>query len=175
MAITSPKELNKSLRRLLKENAELKRLAQKSGRAFFGLNEEQLLKKLRGETSHSPFFSASVIDQIGSPGSPGFLLTNYFNPDPFAYLCSTTIFFGLTMFASDIPSAVAARDPRWPCFSKEVTVLSPGQTAGSQFTFTVPLCPKGTYFCSALLWEWNSVHGFSKPLEIQGPMGMTVR
>ena len=86
MAPKSETEVKAALKRLLEEIDVLKEQARKRGCAFAALSEEQLTRKLRGETSHSPFFTAAAWDQFTNSGSPSFFLANYFNPDPQTYL-----------------------------------------------------------------------------------------
>jgi len=155
MALRSEAELKKALERLLKETEELKERAQKRGFAFASLNEEQLTRKLRGETSKSPFFTAQAWDQFASPGSPCFFLGNYFNPDPQVYLCFVTIFFGLAGLETNITSALTTRDTQWPYLSTELVTLSSNEIGVADIKYTVPFAPKGTYIGNAVLWQWS--------------------
>ena len=155
MAPKSDAEVKKALKRLLKENEELKKRAQKRGSAFAGLSAKQLTRKLRGETSNSPFFTGQAWDQFASPGSPCFFLANYFNPDPGVRLCFVTIFFGLGNLDPDIASALAARDTAWPYVSTELVILNTDETGIADITYPVPFGPKGTYIGNAVLWEWT--------------------
>jgi hypothetical protein len=154
MALKSQTEIKKALKQILKERDELKAQAKKRGCEFVSLSPQQLTRKLRGETSNSPFFTAQAWDQFASPGSPCFFLANYTNPDPQVRLCFVTIFFGLTNLVPDVASALAARDSAWPYLSTELTIVSPGETGVANFTYPVPFGPKGTYIGNALLWAW---------------------
>jgi hypothetical protein len=160
MAMTSEAEVNKALKRILKSLEVMKKQAQERGHAFVGLSREQLIRKLRGETSNSPFFTGHAWDQLTNSGSPSFYLTNYFNPDPVAHVCFVSLFFGLAHLEPDLSSAIAARDTRWPCVSTELAVIGPGELGVAEFTYTVPFAPRGTYFGNSLLWR----HGLSEPV-----------
>lgn len=155
----SEAEVKKQLKRLLKEIEPRKEQAQKQGRGFFSLNEEQLIRKLRGETSNSPFFTAFEWDTFTTAGSRSYLLANYFNPDPQTYVVFTTLFFGLADLNPDINSAIAARDTRWPYVSTELVVLSSNEIGIAEFEFTVPYAPKGTYFINTVLWQSRVFEG----------------
>ena len=154
MGLKSDADVKKALERLLKDNDELKDRAEKRGFAFASLNTEQLTRKLRGETSNSPFFTAQAWDQFASPGSPCFFLANFFNPDPQPQLCFVTVFFGLAAVEADITSALAARDTHWPYISTELIILNTGETGVADLKYPVPFRPKGTYIGNAVLWQW---------------------
>lgn len=154
MAKKAQAEVKKALKRLLREKAELKARAKERGCEFAGLSAQQLTRKLRGETSKSPFITAQAWDQFASPGSPCFFLANYFNPDPVVHLCFVTIFFGLGNLEADIASALTVRDTQWPYVSTELTIVGTDETGIANIVYPVPFAPKGTYIGNAVLWEW---------------------
>jgi hypothetical protein len=155
MALKTETEMREALIRLLEQIEALREKARERNRAFDSPSEEQLAKKLRGETTNSPFFIALEWDQFTNAGSPSFFLANYVNPDPQIRFCFVTIFFGLAFLNGDISSAIAARDVRWPYVSTEIVFLDPNATGVGEFTLMVPYVTKGTYFGNFVLWGWN--------------------
>jgi hypothetical protein len=175
MARRTDMEIREELERLLEEVEVFKEKAQKRGCAFASLSEEELVKKLRGETSNSPFFTSWAWDQLTNSGSPSFYLANYHNPDPQTRLCFVTIFFGLAHLEPNVSAALAARDTRWPCVSTELTVLPPGGTGVADFKYFVPYAPKGTYFGNAILWEMNFTEPVGTLFDRTGPFYVTLK
>jgi hypothetical protein len=159
MALKTETEVRQALERLNKEIEVLKEQARERGRAFGSRSEEQLVKKLRGETSNSPFFTGWSWDQFTNSGSPSFFLANYFNPDPQVRFCFATIFFGLAFLDADISSAIEARDTRWPFVSTEIVFLDPNATGIAEFILQVPYVTKGTYYGNFALWDWDPAGG----------------
>jgi hypothetical protein len=155
MVKKSEAEVKKELKRLLAEIKVRKEQAEKLGRAFVSPSEEQLIRKIRGETSNSPFFFIQEWDSFTTAGSRCYYIANYTNPDPGLRLCFVTMFFGLAHLDPDINSAIGARDTRWPFVSTQLTLLQPGETGIAEFDYTVPYVPKGTYFGNTVLWGWN--------------------
>jgi hypothetical protein len=63
------------------------------------LSAEELKKKIRGETSKSPFIYAQSWVSGTSPGATAYYTVHVSNPDPVAYFpFYATIFFGLGNF-----------------------------------------------------------------------------
>jgi|SRR5580765_4713948 len=150
----SDSDVKKEAKQLLKKIEIEKKRAEKLGHEFRGLSEEELILKIRGETSNSPFYIINSWNSFTTAGSRSYYLSNFFNPDPQTRLCFETMYFGLSSLNPDINSAISARDTRWPCVSSELTILAPGETGIGEFIFTVPYVPKGTYFINTVLWEW---------------------
>lgn len=151
----SDREVKKEAKRLLKMIEAQKKRAEKLGHNFIGLSEEELIFKIRGETSNSPFYFIRAWDRFTKAGLRSWYIANYKNPDPRQRLCFVTMFFGLSAINPDINSAISARDTRWPFVSTELTILDPGGIGVALFNFEVPYVPKGTYFINTVLWEWN--------------------
>lgn len=175
MAEKSGTDIDQALKRILQGIEEMEDQARKRGCAFARLSEDELVKKLRGETSNSPFFTSWSWDQLTNSGSPSFYLANYHNPDPQVRLCFVTIFFGLAHLEPDVSAAIAARDTRWPYVSTELTVVDPGGTGVADFKYLVPYAPKGTYFGNALLWEMNFTQPVGTFFDRPGPFYVTLK
>jgi hypothetical protein len=144
--------IKEELEQVLQKIETLKQNAQEQGAAFESLTEEQLIQKLRGETSESPFFFFTAWDQFSHPGGRSYHLANYWNPDPDPKTLSVTMFVGLGVFDPEISSAIMMRDTRWPSVSTRRAFLANGEVGEALFSFPVPLATKGTYFGTVLLW-----------------------
>jgi hypothetical protein len=139
----------------LKEQIEaLKERAREHGQAFSSLNEEQLTKKVKGETSKSPFIYAQSWISGTTPGSTANYTVYVHNPDPTAYFpFYVTIFFGLGNFFA-VDQGWIGRDKRWPEFSSDRTFFPANSDLSFSFTYTVPLgVPLGTYNGNSVLWR----------------------
>jgi hypothetical protein len=145
--------LREELDRLVEQRETLRERARRRGCEFVGLDDEELLRKLRGETSNSPFFSAYAWDQFTNAGSESFILANYFNPDPVSYTCVVSLFFGVPL-GPDVSSEIRGRDMRWPIFSTAVVGLDPSELGIADIKCRVPFVSRGTYFGTAVLWNW---------------------
>jgi hypothetical protein len=121
-------------------------LARERGLAFSSLDEEQLGRKVRGETANSPFIYAQSWTSGTAQGSPASYTVYVSNPDPDGYFpFYGTIFFGLGNF-SPIEEAWSGRDDRWPALSSDRTFLAAGATTNFQFDYTTPTgVTPGTY------------------------------
>ncbi|MBI2866912.1 MAG: hypothetical protein HYX97_01095 [Chloroflexi bacterium] len=143
------------VKKLLKEIARLKQEAEKQGLMFQSLSEEELLRKVRGKSSHSPFISSWSWKNLTSAGSTTYLNVWAFNPDSFAWhTVFLSMFFGPPNFFDDIAQAWLHRDTRWPelstgPFSIPAGAISPGQN----FTFAAASVPSTTYHGLATLWR----------------------
>ena len=74
----------------------LRNLARERGLAFSALTDEQLVRKVRGETANSPFIFAQAWTSGTTPGSAATYPASVQNPDPTGYFpVYMTIFFGL--------------------------------------------------------------------------------
>lgn len=153
-------EVKREVAQLKEEIEALRERAREQGQAFSALDEEQLTKKVRGETSKSPFIYAQGWTSGTSPGSAAQYTVYVRNPDPTAYFpFYVTIFFGLGNFF-DIGQAWIGRDKRWPEFSSDRTYLSANSNQSFAFSYTVPTgLPLGTYNGNSVLWEgeWHDV------------------
>jgi hypothetical protein len=145
----------------LKKKIEiLKEQARERGQAFSSLEEEQLTRKVRGETSKSPFIYAQGWTSGTTPGSAANYTVYVHNPDPSGYFpVYVTIFFGLGNFF-EAGQAWSGRDKRWPEFSSDRTFLSANSDHSFSFSYTVPSgLPLGTYNGNSVLWrgDWHDI------------------
>ena len=79
------KEIRQEVEQLLEEIARLKEEAQQEGLAFSSLSEEELVKKVRGESSNSPFIIMESYASRICPESPANYRVWSRNPDPGGY------------------------------------------------------------------------------------------
>ena len=140
--------------------AVLKEQAREQGQAFSALDEEQLIKKIRGETSNSPFIFGQGWTSGATPGSAASYTVHVRNPDPNGYFpVFVTIFFGLgNFFSADL--AWSGRDKRWPEFSSDRTFFPANSDRSFTFNYTVPSgLPLGTYNGNSVVWrgEWHDI------------------
>jgi hypothetical protein len=139
MARNSAEEVRKEVERRSEEIAALAQLAQQRGLSFQGLTKEELERKVKGETSKSPYIYGESWTSSTTIGGPAYYQPNVSNPDPNQYFpVYVTIYFGLGNFADDIAEAVAGRDTRWPYVSSATAVLAPNGTMNPMFRYTRP-------------------------------------
>jgi hypothetical protein len=150
----SEAEIQNELKRRLEEIEVLKQQALQRGLAFTSPSEEELAKKIRGESGKSPYIYAQGWTSGTTPGSPASYQVWFANPDPGGYYpVFVTIFFGLANFASDISEGFDARDFSWPYVSSASTFLAAGATGSASFSYTTPMVSRGTYLGNAVLWN----------------------
>jgi len=143
----------------LKQQIEvLKERARELGRAFASLDEDQLTKKVKGETSNSPFMFAQSWTSGAPPGSPAVYAVSVRNPDPNGYFpVYATIFFGLGNFFG-VDQAWVGRDRRWPEFSSDRIFFPANSDHTFSFNYTVPSgLPLGTYNGNSVIWRGNFI------------------
>jgi hypothetical protein len=159
VARKSEKEVKDEVQRRLEEIGHLKEHAQQQGLAFSSATEEQLAKKIRGETAKSPYIYSQSWTSGTTSGSAASYRVWVANPDPTAYFpVYVTVFFGLANFFDDLSEALDARDGRWPYLSSPRTFLTAGGTMSPVFNYTTPTgVPAGTYLGNAVLWagDWH--------------------
>lgn len=145
----------------LKEEIEVqKEQAREQGRAFSSLSDDELINKVRGESSNSPFIYSQSWTSGTTPGSAANFTAYVRNPDPSGYYpVYVTIFFGLGNFF-DADQAWIGRDRRWPEFSSDRTSIPANSSHSFSFGYTVPTgLPLGTYNGNLVLWrgQWLDV------------------
>jgi hypothetical protein len=155
MARKSATAVKEELKQRLEEIEVRREQALSRGLAFASPTEEQLTKKIRGESGNSPYFYFESYTSGTYAGTPAYYQGGFANPDPGYHSAFVTIFFGLANFAADISEGFDARDSAWPYVSAEPVYLSPGGTGTATFNYTVPNVSKGTYLGNAVLWEVN--------------------
>jgi hypothetical protein len=146
-------DVRAEVQRLLEEIERRREEHQGEGVAFAALNEEQLTKKIRGETSNSPFFCLQSWLSTAAPGAPAWVEFEYWNPDPRTWNHCVTIFFGLANFAPDLTAATAGRHTAWPYISDRPTNVGTGQLGSARFDYTTPMVERGTYLGNGVLWQ----------------------
>jgi hypothetical protein len=151
----SDREVKAEVERRLEEIAELREQAHGQALAFSAATEEQLSKKIRGETGNSPYIYAQSWTSGTSGGTTAYYWQWVANPDAtYYYPVFTTIFFGLANFLADVGEALDARDTRWPYVSSDGVSLPAGGTLNPKFSYTTPVgLPHGTYLGNAILWR----------------------
>lgn len=134
--LRSEDEARKIAARLLEEIEFLRQEAAERGERFEALTREQLLGKIKGETSKSPFFFAQSWGAAPRGGSTTY--TAYVsNPDPNGYGGSELLghlFFGPSNFIGSSDLALTAIDPRFPHYYQSCAMAA-GSTA--KLTFTI--------------------------------------
>lgn len=153
-------EVKREVAQLKEEIKVLKELALEHGLAFSSLGDDEIIQKVRGQASNTPFIYAQSWTSGSSPGSTASYTVHVRNPDPNGYFpVYVTIFFGLgNLFDADL--AWTGRDTRWPEFSSERTFLTANSNHRFSFSYTVPLgLPLGTYNGNSVLWrgQWHDV------------------
>ncbi len=148
------KEIRKEARKLTEEIESLRERAREKGLAFACLSEEELVKKIKGETSNSPYIYAQSWTSGGSPGSSASYTVYISNPDPTSYFpLYASICFGLGNVV-DVADAWNGRDTRWISVSSDRTFMAAGATANFTFNYNVPSgVETGTYNGNTVVWQ----------------------
>ncbi len=155
----SDQEVKEELERRLEEIEVLKQQAQRQGLAFSAPSREQLEKKIRGETSNSPYIYSMSWTSGTLLGNPAYFQVWMANPDPTAYgPVFVSVFFGVANFFDNIADGIIARDQRWPYLSSPDFNLLAGGTATQLFNYTTPsTVQRSTYLGNVVLWR-NEYH-----------------
>jgi hypothetical protein len=135
----SEEEVRQEVEQRLREIELLREEAQQRGLSFHSLSEEKLARKIRGESSSSPygFALAWVSDTIR--GYPAYYEVNISNPDGIGYYpLFVTVFFGAANFLDDIGEGISGRDTQWPFLTSYPFGLAPGATVKKTFNYTTP-------------------------------------
>lgn len=153
------KDIKQEVERILEEIDILKEKARQRGLSFRSLTKEELVKKIRGESSNSPFYYSQAWVSGTSRGGPANFRVWIHNPDNrYYHFLYVSIFFGVANFLDDIGEGLNGRDTRWPYLSTESFSLSPGASTSIALDYTVPTdVPLSTYMGNSVLWEgkWN--------------------
>ncbi len=160
MANVSEKEVKIELSKRLDEIELFKKEAQMKGLEYSVLTEEELVKKIKRETSRSPYIYMQSWTSGTSPGSPANYTVYISNPDPSGYYpMFISIFFGVANFLDDIGEGLGSRrDINWPYISTEPFSLASGATANKTFNYTTPSgVALGTYLGNSIVWrgQWH--------------------
>lgn len=155
MAGKTDEEVRQEVQQRLQEIELLRQEAQLRGLAFSAPSEEELARKIAGETAQSPYVSgqgwSSTVPQGGSASYTVYVA----NPDANGYFpLFATIFFGMANFLGDIGVGPAGRNPEWPYISSPPFSLAAGASTNQAFSYQVPSgIPLGTYTGNAVLWR----------------------
>lgn len=153
MARKTAAATKEELKRRLEEIEVVKEQALRRGLAFASPSEEDLTKKIRGESANSPYFYYESWTSGTTAGTPAYYQAGFANPDPGGHYTFVTIFFGLANIAADISEGFDARDSAWPYVSAEPVYLAPSATGTATFNYTTPPVTRGTYLGNAVLWQ----------------------
>jgi hypothetical protein len=124
---------------LLHKIEHLRQRAKERGERFEALTEKELMNKITGKTSKSPYIWGQSWGSVVPGGSMTY--TAYVNnPDPTGYSGTWLfgyLFFGPANFIVDRGLALNSIDDRFPHFLQECTVAAASDTTMS-FTIEVP-------------------------------------
>jgi hypothetical protein len=149
------RDVKEELDRRLEEIELLRQQAQQQGLAFSAPTKEQLEKKIRGETSNSPYITSMAWTSGAPRGSAATFQVNFSNPDASGYYpVFASVFFGVANFFDNIADGFIGRDDRWPYLSSPPTNLSSGATGSASFNYTTPsVVAPSTYLGNVVLWR----------------------
>lgn len=155
MAQEDDQAVRQEVERRLQEIQLLEQEAKDQGRRSRFLREEELARKVRGESSASPYiFGAAWYSPVPLGGSAG-VRVYVANSDPtsFSYLLVTLFFDGVSNFLSDIGLGPAGRNLEWPYSSTPPFSLASGSTSAQSFPYNIPTgIMLGTYIGNVILW-----------------------
>lgn len=153
------KEVRQEVDQRLREIALLKEEIQHQGLVFSCLNESQLTRKVKGESSKSPYIYAQGWTSGTTPGSAAVYTVYIANPDPASYYpMFVSIFFGVANFLDDIGAGLSGRDTRWPYLSTAPFSLAAGATTSKTFNYITPAgIALSTYMGNSVVWrgDWH--------------------
>ena len=159
MAEKSEQDINREVEQRLQEIELLREEAQQQRLRFASLSEEELMKRIRGESSESPYFYAAAWTGGLLDGTPRGTAINYTayigNPDPTPYYpVFMSIFFGAASFVNDIGEALSGKDTRLPYPSTPPFSLAALANVTKTITFAIPTnVPPSTYIGNTILWR----------------------
>lgn len=153
----SEEDIKKDREKILSELELFEREAKGQGLTFSRLTDEQIVRKLRGETANSPFITGQGWTSGTQPGTTASYSVTIFNPDPVGYYpLFVSIFFGLFNFlpTEDVGESIAGYLPAWPYMSTQPFSLANGTSVNKSFSYITPTTmPKSTYTGNAVLWR----------------------
>ena len=155
------KEIERKAEKLLSEIAAFEKKAKEEGLEFTSLSKREIIDKLLGKTSRSPFIYFQLWNPSGHPGQTRLYRVGIHNPDDFtqAWLC-VSVFFGIANFLPDIGVGLCGRFHQWPVLSSKYFSLSAGSSTTKDFNYTIPNnAPLTTYPGNSVLWQccWYDV------------------
>jgi hypothetical protein len=159
MAVISDKDLKIELSKRMEEIELIVHEARMKGLEYSVLTEAELVRKIKRETSKSPYIYGQSWTSGTHPGSPANYNVYISNPDPGGYYpMFVSIFFGLANFLDDIGDGLGGRNTDWPYISTEPFSLASGATATKTFNYTTPAgAALGTYLGNSIVWrgQWH--------------------
>jgi hypothetical protein len=155
----SPVAAEQLAERILAELEHFTRKAAARKQEVALLSKPALIRKLRGQTSHSPFISSISWNPVGARGSTISAAVGVVNPDPNTYLASELFahaFWGPGNVLTDLDSFILSADPAFPRFAVGIQAApNPPLSFGS---IDIPLptaVAAGTYLTNWLLFLRN--------------------
>jgi len=147
--------VTEEVERRLEEIELLRRQADQQGLAFSAPSKEQLERKIRGETSNSPYIYSMSWTSGTTPGSPAYYQLWMSNPDPVGYYpVFVSVYFGVANFFDNIADGIIGRDDRWPSMGSPPFALAAGTTATQAFNYTTPASvQRSTYLGNSIVWR----------------------
>jgi hypothetical protein len=161
MTNKSEQDINDEIAQRVREIELLERVARDQGMAFSALNEEQVARKVRVQSTGTPYIYAQAWISGTSPGSSAFYSVYVSNPDPVSYYpVFFSIYFGVANYLDSQPFGQAAAhgnfngDTRWPYMTSRPFGLASGATHNETFNYTTPAgVPLTTYPGNSVLWN----------------------
>ena len=157
----SKEEIERETKKLLSKIATFEKDAQEQGFEFNSLSRKEVIDKLLGKTSKSPFIPWQSYQHTGGIGDTLSYTVGIYNPDSISYsLMRVSVFFGVANFLPDIAFGLCGRYREWPVLSSEDFVLGSKKDEQIHFNYTVPTgIPYTTYLGNSVLWsqEWHDV------------------
>jgi hypothetical protein len=151
--------VKKHIEQIMNEIEMLEKSFRARNLSFSSLSREQVEKKVRRQTSRSPFIYSQGWTSATSPGSSASYQVFISNPDPNGYYpVFASIFFGIANFLEegDFGSCAARgnfnNDTGWPYMSSPPLGLASGATANHNFIYQTPNAPLTTYIGNCVVW-----------------------
>lgn len=153
MPAKSEAEARKIAESLLEKVEFLRQNAQESRERFEALTKEQMVRKIMGKTSNSPYFYAQGWGSAGPGGSTTYTAYVH-NPDPSGYSgywLFGYLVFGPANFIGNSDVALTSVDERFPRYCQRCGVAANSDTSLT-FTIDVPAALKpGIYIGNCFL------------------------
>lgn len=150
-------EIERRAEKLLSEIADFEKRAKEEGLEFTSLSKKEIIDKLLGKTSKSPFIYYQGWTSGGHPGQTRSYNVGIHNPDSFTQVwLFVSVFFGIANFLPDIGVGLCGRYYQWPVLSSGMFNLSAGQSTTKSFSYTIPNdISLTTYLGNSVLWKWH--------------------
>lgn len=150
-------EIEKRAEKILSEIANLEKKAKEEGLEFTSLSKNEIIDKLLGKTSRSPFIYLQIWTPSGQPGQTRSYKVGIHNPDSFIQAgLFVSVFFGIANFLPDIGVGLCGRYYQWPVLSSGMFNLGADQSTTKSFSYKIPNdIPLTTYLGNSVLWGWH--------------------